>query len=317
MQVSSQDGKTFTLKVEREEDHALVDALFLDNHVHVAPDGRVLSERDAKGGRSLIGISLCVDPQSPRALRDKAASQALSALGQLLNLGLREAADDGLVFGTPIDPEFQKKLSADLKQLKVVADTLALAVRQLQFQRGVGSHDSLQSGEEAHSTGAPPVLTPPPIGQYWPGQGGIYRGPRPAFGDMPALHMVTSEDQSEPLPWGVYGKRIPGADSTHDGRANTEALIAAAAENDGSPAATWARNYTKDGYTDFHLPSQADLFLMHAHDRAAGKNSKELLWSSTQFSAGRAFAQHFEDGNSFWYLKDYRFRVRALRLIQL
>ncbi|MDF3822369.1 hypothetical protein P3G55_20880 [Leptospira sp. 96542] len=168
----------------------------------------------------------------------------------------------------------------------------------------------------------PATLSPPAIGQYWPGQGGVYFGTRPAIGNLPAAHMVWSELVSEPLPYGFYGTRVPSAGSAHDGQANTAALIAAATEEDSSPAAAWARNYTRVEadvtHKDFHLPSQLDLMLARAHAQAAGVEfSDDVLWSSTQGSASDAFAQGFEDGNSFWNFKGNKFRVRALRLIQL
>ncbi|MDF3822577.1 hypothetical protein P3G55_21935 [Leptospira sp. 96542] len=165
-------------------------------------------------------------------------------------------------------------------------------------------------------------LTPPAIGQYWPGQGGVYFGTRPAIGNLPAAHMVWSELVSDRLPYGFYGTRVPGADSAYDGQANTAALINAATEKDNSPAAAWARDYTRVEadvtHKDFHLPSQLDLMLAHAHAQAAGvKFSDDVLWSSTQCSASTAFVQDFENGSSNWDFKGDKFRVRALRLIQL
>ncbi|MDF3822368.1 hypothetical protein P3G55_20875 [Leptospira sp. 96542] len=177
-------------------------------------------------------------------------------------------------------------------------------------------HDGMNSPPVEAPT--PAFVTPPAIGQYWPGQGGVYMGVRPAIGNLPAGHMVYSDEMSEPLAYGKY-KRIPGADSAHDGRANTDALIAAAADNDGSPAAAWAHGYTKDGHADFVLPSQADLVMAYLHARAADSQvfGTDVLWSSTQGSADVAFAQDFEYGFSGWGDKDGKFRVRALRLIQL
>ncbi|MDF3822375.1 hypothetical protein P3G55_20910 [Leptospira sp. 96542] len=156
------------------------------------------------------------------------------------------------------------------------------------------------------------TLTPPAIGELWMDQGGIYGGVCPAFLDQPAAHMVWSEKEWEDFAWGERGHDIVGASSRINGQANTRAMLAVG----NCPAAIVASNYRQGGHSDFFLPSQFHLFI-------ASLLAPELFkkdgwyWSSTQLSAYNAFAQDFEYGYSYWYGKDLKFRVRALRLIQL
>jgi hypothetical protein len=163
--------------------------------------------------------------------------------------------------------------------------------------------------------------TPPAIGEYWPGQGGIYGGILPAFDGMPARHMIFSAaDAPDRLTWGPYGEKVDGTSSRTDGRANTATLLAKAILKGGDkptyPAAEWAATYTADGHNDFHLPSQAELFMASLYaPEAFGQES--WYWSSTQYSADGAFVQGFEGGYSFWSLKGDDCRVRAVRWIPL
>lgn len=164
---------------------------------------------------------------------------------------------------------------------------------------------------------APTLLQPPAPGAYWPGQGGIYCGTLPAAHGLPARHLIFgTTDAPERLTWGEYGTQVPGADSRLDSRANTAALLAHKATGKSHPAAEWAAAYSADGHTDFHLPSQADLF-MASLACPQQFNQQSWYWSSTQDGRSLAFVQDFEYGNSFWYGKDDDFVVRAARWIQV
>lgn len=168
------------------------------------------------------------------------------------------------------------------------------------------------------ASSAPPDDTPPALGEYWPGQGGVYGGILPAFDGHPARHLIFSDvDAPEDLTWGLYGKAIEGAASRTDGRANTAALLAAkATQGLAFPAAEWAAQHSADGNEDFHLPSQAELFMALLYAPQIF-DKRPLYWSSTQYSPGSAFAQDFERGSSGWYLKGTDWRVRAVRWIPL
>lgn len=160
------------------------------------------------------------------------------------------------------------------------------------------------------------TLTPPAIGEYWPGQGGVYMGTAPAIAHLPARHLVFGAEAPKRLTWGPYGTEVESASSRIDGAANTAAILAHKAKHGGEfPAAEWAAAYTADSHTDFHLPSQADLFF--ASLQPACDFAKAWFWSSTQVSGDDAFIQSFEVGNSSWFSKVSGCRVRAVRWIPL
>lgn len=156
------------------------------------------------------------------------------------------------------------------------------------------------------------ALTPPAMGEYWPGQGGHYICTLPALLGMPARHLIAGVGEAEDVTFGPY-QEIEGTGSHIDGAANTTALLKSAYKH---PAAQWANACTTDGHTDFFLPSRYDLLMAYL---CAPKlfNTSGWYWSSTQSSRSSAFVQDFEYGFSYWYDKDCEHRVRAFRVIQL
>jgi len=153
---------------------------------------------------------------------------------------------------------------------------------------------------------APQAIDIPAIGEYWPGQGGIYAGIR-QYPD--GLHHVifATEDVGDHA-YGEYGTAV-GATSKVDGRLNTDTLHS----TDGSfPAASAASNYTADGHADFYLPAIGEL--NHAWQNIAEHFSKDCYYlSSTQRSANLAFLMTFDGGNQTNYFKTLELRVRPVR----
>lgn len=184
-----------------------------------------------------------------------------------------------------------------------------------QLLAGLGT--STQTNAAAPSAPAPIVatttLTPPAPGQPWPGQGGIYICTLPAQFGLPARHLLVGTNEAEDLTWGPYGEEAASATSQTDGRANTAALTAS---GKGHPAAVWASQYTEDGHADYHLPSRIELLMCYLHAPQVFKTS-DWYWSSSQSSRHFAWCQAFEYGSSYACFKDYEFRARAVRSIQL
>jgi hypothetical protein len=150
------------------------------------------------------------------------------------------------------------------------------------------------------------------MGDYWPGQGGRYICTLPALLGLPARHLIAGEGEAEDLAFGP-GIDMPDATSQIDGPTNTVALYASIHTH---PAAKWARAYTADGHTDFHLPARLDMVM--AHICAPQLFKKEgWYWTSTQLSRSHAFVQDFEYGDSHWYLEVNEHRVRAFRWVHL
>lgn len=156
----------------------------------------------------------------------------------------------------------------------------------------------------------------PAFGAAIAGQGGFFaaimRGPTVNGIQQPPLALVASDVAHEiKSTWGTYHQDVAGCSSRTDGHTTTLAMLAA-----DCAAAKHARSITVDGHNDFYLPSIGEL-------NTAAANAPELFdaegiyWASTQGSANCAFAQDFEDGDSFWSSKYYEFRVRPFRAIPL
>lgn len=150
-------------------------------------------------------------------------------------------------------------------------------------------------------------LTPPAIGQIWPGQGGIYLGLRQYPEGI--CHVIAAEkDLPGRYAFGAYGESTEATSRT-DGKANTEILLA----RDGKhPAAIAAAAYTADGHTDFSLPSIGELH--HGWQFAPESFSTEwYYWSSSQYSAHYAYVMDFEGGWLGYGGKDDGRLVRPVR----
>lgn len=171
-----------------------------------------------------------------------------------------------------------------------------------------GSDAELQDQDAAT---APAGL--PAIGEYWPGQGGVYIAKLPALHHLPERHLILATEEKDGLAWGQGGKEVPGADSQHDGHANTQALL----QHGDHPAAAWAAAHQADGHSDFYLPSRLELLMCWL---AAPQLFKKdgWYWSSSQFSRSHAWCQGFERGGSYGSgVKDNELRARPVRTIHL
>lgn len=131
-------------------------------------------------------------------------------------------------------------------------------------------------------------LTPPAIGEYWPGQGGIYGGLR--LYPEGLCHVIFAAQDVGKHVFGDSGTEVEGLDQI-DGRANTAILV----NRDGShPAAEAAYAFTCDGHNDFYLPAISELY--HGYTYLPQAFEKTWYVSSSQFSAYDAYGLDFEDG---------------------
>jgi hypothetical protein len=153
------------------------------------------------------------------------------------------------------------------------------------------------------------AVVPPAIGEYWPGQGGIYAGIMPDFVGHNPQHLIFSADEALGVKWGGYLVDEPGATSSYDGAANTRALVKSEYSH---PAAKWAAEYVKDGHADFHLPSRQEW------DVASVTIQEQFIqdawyWSSTQHSPAMAWGRNFNNIDFQDNYKAYPGRARAVR----
>jgi len=151
-------------------------------------------------------------------------------------------------------------------------------------------------------------MTPPAIGQIWPGQGGIYAGVIPARNGQEAYHLVIGEELGR-FEWGPYGDESL-ATSLIDGLANTAALL----EHGEYPAAKAAAAHNADGHNDFYLPAAAELY-----EAWLNLGYQDWYWvlSSSQRSAYYAFGMYFADGYQHDSGKTSELPVRPVRRLPI
>ena len=150
----------------------------------------------------------------------------------------------------------------------------------------------------------PQPAAAPEIGQPWPGQGGINGGFVPAMGEVPAHYLIFADSDVGEHEWGGRNTESK-ATSRHDGKANTDILIA----EGGHPAAEAARAYRADSHADFDLPAASQLYQAWVH----GLITEGAYWSSSQRSADTAFGMTFDGGYQYGCAKDDELRVRPVR----
>jgi hypothetical protein len=165
-------------------------------------------------------------------------------------------------------------------------------------------------GEDDHATAAAAADSAPAdrpaIGEYWPGQGGIYAGDmRGDDGTVYGLIVADCSDAQDVgrAKWGPEGEHDL---SQWDGLANTGAL------GDTHPAAKLAGGHTADEHQDFYLPARRELQLAAANvPHIFGAD--DWYWSSTPRTESYAWAVDFEDGDTLTCSRLLEFRVRPFR----
>ena len=121
-------------------------------------------------------------------------------------------------------------------------------------------------------------------------------------------------DQSTIADWGCYGSAILGADGTAIGTGNQNTINIEAGCTTSFIAADICANYTDGTYSDWFLPSQAELNEMYLNKSAIGGFSYATYWSSTEFSIlSKAWYQSFTDGGGANGSKNSNKSVRAVR----
>jgi hypothetical protein len=110
------------------------------------------------------------------------------------------------------------------------------------------------------------------------------------------------------------GSRInPGVGQ---GKQSTQAIVTYMKNNERSgTAAQTCQQLMQGGYTDWFLPSQAELNLMYLNlkKNELGGFGKGSYWSSTQSGWMSAWYQKFSDGTQDSASKETSYRIRPIR----
>ncbi|MEG0635789.1 MAG: DUF1566 domain-containing protein [Pseudomonas sp.] len=158
---------------------------------------------------------------------------------------------------------------------------------------------------------AAPTITAngaPPVGEPWPGEGGIngglfQGGERPYY-----LIVPTGADAEAKLEFGSYGKEFDGANSQHDGMTNTAELVGG--DND-YPAARFCAKFERDGHNDYYLMARREASFLEGTVPQAFSQARH--WTSSQCSADYAYIMDFEDG---WLGYDGKGNERLVRPVR-
>lgn len=163
---------------------------------------------------------------------------------------------------------------------------------------------------------APAANDIPSIGEYWPGEGGIYAGVMRGENGTPDYRLIVPIHESVKGKKLAYGGREvdePEAASRRDGLANTLHLVEGSSQD--HPAAKWCDELTIEGHNDLYLPAIDELALC----MATVPELFEKAWhvSSSQRSAYYAFFMLFEDGIQFNLDKSNECFVRPVRRLPI
>ena len=139
--------------------------------------------------------------------------------------------------------------------------------------------------------------------------------------DPDVLHglIAAPTDQSLGTGWACAGMTIPGAEGTAlgTGSQNTSDIMAAC--NEAGTAARICAELELNGYSDWYLPSTAELNKLYINREAIGGLANAwYYWSSTEFIAPdggdiNAYNQSFSDGTIAPAHKNSGLLVRAVR----
>ena len=155
----------------------------------------------------------------------------------------------------------------------------------------------------------------PKIGEYWPGQGGIYAGLYQPRGAAPRIQIVSFATVLNDQKWGPR-KLIKGATDEFDGRVNTRAILEADPAN---AIASAIISLEVDGHKDFHWAAKGEL--MHAYVTVGDQILKAIdgyaVWSSTQHpdNSDCAYVTYFDVGCTDWDGKVNEYAALAVRRV--
>lgn len=146
------------------------------------------------------------------------------------------------------------------------------------------------------------------LGEYAQGKGGFFVGVIRDGDKQWNLFASPMDVGYIKSKWSDDYNEIEGEFSRRDGQHNTNLILASEPDN---KIANHCTALTVDGHKDFYWPSEFEQNLICIN--LPDQSKPEWHWSSTQYSAYRAWGQYFEDGNQDFGLKYHKLAARAVR----
>lgn len=116
-------------------------------------------------------------------------------------------------------------------------------------------------------------------------------------------------DNSTSFRWGISGIFFD-ATSDSDGEHNTNLIITSTTSN----AAEICASLNSLGFSNWYLPSRNELNLIYENKHKFETNNfSQRYWSSTEFSANRAYSQNFDFGEISIMPKNSTYAIRCIR----
>ena len=125
--------------------------------------------------------------------------------------------------------------------------------------------------------------------------------------------IAAPSDQSTSIMWSDASPSITGATATALGTGNANTNTIVTNQGAGSYAAQLCADLVLNGYSDWYLPSKAELNKLYLNKNAVGGFANTLYWSSTEYSNYYAWYQNFNLGTQNYFVKGYGYGVRAIR----
>ena len=186
-------------------------------------------------------------------------------------------------------------------------------MKTIQFELGNGATLALPDDAAAQrlieclrNESQPAAASRPRIGEYLPGQGGIYIGD--FRGDVDTVYgLIMAEPKSVMSMAGQWDAEDARDLSEWDGLDNTRRLRGK------SPAATLASDYEADGHHDFYLPSRRETMIALGNVPQLFKD--DWYWTSTTYSEHHTWAVYFGLGKVGYYFREHKLCVHPFRRI--
>ncbi len=125
--------------------------------------------------------------------------------------------------------------------------------------------------------------------------------------------IAAKTDQGTGVSWYNGSYVSTGAKGTliGTGASNTSKIINK--QGSGNYAAKLCKSYRGGGFSDWYLPSKAELNQLYLHKNKVTGLSTSNYWSSTEFNQNNAYDQEFGGGFKFADDKSFTIHVRAVR----